>query len=72
MPPVLHSHFASTPVEVSSAIPLPVTNGGRVITEWTLTVPSVTYAGKRYRTPFQAVVDSGNWLNIVPPDLADL
>ena len=28
------------------------------------------YAGSEYHAPFQAVLDSDNWLNIVTPDLA--
>lgn len=71
MPPVTHGAFSKTPVEVTSAIPVALTNGIRQITEWTLTAESVHYSGKWYNSSFQAVVDVGNWLNVLPNDLAE-
>lgn len=58
-------------MEVTKTIPLSFTNGVEEITEWTLTVEAVTWAGETNSTPFQAVVDSGNWLNIFPKEEAD-
>jgi len=73
LPPVAHGPFATTPVEVTTTIPLALTNGTRQISEWTVSVQSATYGSNisSYRSPFQAVVDSGNWLIIVPPELAN-
>lgn len=60
------------PVEITSAVPVSLTNGTRQISEWTLTVDSTMVAGLKNNTPFQAVVDSGNWLNILPEATAKL
>ncbi|KAK5000088.1 hypothetical protein LTR66_000988 [Elasticomyces elasticus] len=76
LPPVAHSpNFATAPVEVTEALPLNLTsdstiNGTRQITEWTLTVGAITYGTATNSTPFQAVVDSGQPLNIIPPEMA--
>lgn len=76
LPPVAHnSNFAKAPVEITDTIPASFTNGTKEITEWTLTVDSITYGGAQSlhtnSTPFQAVVDSGNAFNILPLDMAN-
>ena len=71
MPQVAHSsEFVTTPVEITEAIPPSLTNGTRKITEWTATVESVTWSGKTYDLPWQAVVDTGTYSFNVPRDLA--
>lgn len=70
LPPVAHGAFARAPVEVTKGIPRALTNSVSQITEWTLSVESVTYSDKHYNKSFQAVVDVGNWLNVLPDDLA--
>ncbi|KAK3699771.1 hypothetical protein LTR37_016280 [Vermiconidia calcicola] len=71
LPPVAHSpDFVSIPVEITKTIPASFTNGTKKITEWTLTVQSVTWNGTTYSQSYQAVVDSGNFYFIVPSDLA--
>lgn len=82
LPPVSYDdHWAVAPVEVTEAIPLELTAGVREITFWTLTVEGVSWgpagdaldddAGvSRNATAFQAVVDSGNPMNMFPPELA--
>jgi hypothetical protein len=76
LPPVAHdTTFAKAPVEITNTIPASFTNGTKEITEWTLTVDSISYGGNHshfaINTPFQAVVDSGNPLNILPLEMAD-
>ena len=76
LPPVAHnSTFAKAPVEITNTIPASFTNGTKEITEWTLTVDSITYGGNQSHftnsTPFQVVVDSGNAFNILPLEMAD-
>jgi hypothetical protein len=76
LPPVAHSStFAKANVEITNTIPASFTNGTKEITEWTLTVDSITYGGNQSHvtnsTPFQAVVDSGNPFNILPLEMAD-
>ena len=76
LPPVAYnSTFAKAPVEVTNTVPASFTNGTKEITEWTLKVDSITYGGNQSvftnSTPFQALVDVGNPLNILPPEMAD-
>ena len=76
LPPVAYnSTFAKAPVEITKTIPASFTNGTEEITEWAITVDSIVYGGNRSlytnSTPFQAVVDSGNPFNILPPEMAD-
>lgn len=78
LPPVNHSsNFATAPVEITEGIPLLFTNGNREITEWTLSVDGVTWghgdnsSHSTYSTRFQAVVDSGNYMNQLPVEIAD-
>ncbi|KAJ3579602.1 hypothetical protein NPX13_g965 [Xylaria arbuscula] len=72
--------FVTAPVEVTEAIPEELA-GGKIITEWTLTVDNVIWstrnssrtvsATKLNSTSFQAVVDSGNFFNQLPDKIAD-
>ena len=70
LPPVAHGQWITAPVEITKTIPLSFTNGTAQISEWTLTVQAVTWDGQTHSTPFQAVVDSGNWQNIFPEAIA--
>jgi hypothetical protein len=73
--------FVVAPVEVTEALPLELTGGRKMITEWTLSVEEVTWgSGNRSQTAipistnatcFQAVVDSGNYFNQLPQEVAD-
>ena len=65
-----HGDFATTPVEVTKTVPASFTNGTRKISEWTLTIDAVRWDDNTSGTPFQAVVDSGNRLNVWPKELA--
>jgi hypothetical protein len=76
LPPVDHSpDFAVVPVEITEAVPLNVTSLKRQLSFWTLTVQGAVWSddpGNRYfRSPFQAVVDSGNPASFFPRDLAE-
>ena len=71
LPPVPHGEFASTPVEITEGIPKHFTNGTRRISEWSLTVQGLKWSDKTSTTPFQAVVDTANWLNMFSKDIAD-
>lgn len=70
LPPVAHGEFVTLPVEVTKGIPSSFTNGSGIISEWTVSVQAVTWDGETDGTPFQAVVDTGNWLNSLPEHLA--
>ena len=71
MPPVAHSgEFVTTPVEIPKTIPAAFTNGTKKITEWTLTVEATTWNNNTDSTPYQAVVDSGNYFFVLPSHLA--
>lgn len=81
LPPVAHeSTFARAQVEVTDALPALLTNGTREITEWTLSVQGVAWdrasgsyanvTGGSNTTRFQAVVDSGNYYNQLPAEVA--
>ncbi|GAW10911.1 hypothetical protein ANO14919_002480 [Xylariales sp. No.14919] len=68
--------FVATPVEITDGLPVELTGGK--ISEWTLTVEDVVWgAGNSSRSaqtdiaPFQAVVDSGNFFNQLPQEIAD-
>lgn len=71
LPPVAHEEFVSTPVQITKAIPASVSNGTRVITEWSINVEAVTWDGKTDSEPFQVVVDTANWLFVLPKEIAD-
>ncbi|KAK7415435.1 hypothetical protein QQX98_005886 [Neonectria punicea] len=78
LPPVAHSNdWAVAPIEVTQNIPDSYTGGISQITLTTLTVDGVTWGSpsNASRTPnsteFQAVVDSGNPMNLLPLELAD-
>ncbi|KAL2010878.1 hypothetical protein VTN00DRAFT_3596 [Thermoascus crustaceus] len=76
--------WAKAPVEITSSIPPSWTNGTRQITLWTLSVEAVTWgnfttannhsnnstlSSMANSTRFQAVVDSGNAFNVLPPEI---
>ena len=65
-----HGDFITVHVEVTKAVPASFTNGTGKISEWTLTVEAVQWNGQTKTAPFQAVVDTGNWLNVIPEPLA--
>ncbi|KAK5168406.1 uncharacterized protein LTR77_006976 [Saxophila tyrrhenica] len=68
--PVDHGPFITVPNEVTKAIPRSFTDGKRKISFWTVTVQSVSWDDKTGSKPFQAIIDSGNWANVLPPKLA--
>ncbi|KAK4552870.1 hypothetical protein LTR86_010002 [Recurvomyces mirabilis] len=75
LPPVPHGPFVVTPVEITENLPLTLTNNTVEITEWTLRVQAVTYTPPNSTTVtnttnFQAVVDSGQNLNLLPFEAA--
>ncbi|KAF7548856.1 hypothetical protein G7Z17_g6797 [Cylindrodendrum hubeiense] len=79
LPPVAHSNdWAIAPIEVTKGLPDVYTGGIDQITLMTLSVDSITW-GSRSKTSsrttnstsFQAVVDSGNQMNMVPQEVAD-
>lgn len=68
--------FVTVPVEVTDALPVELTGGK--ISEWTLTVDGAIWGNGDYSgavetntTRFQAVVDSGNFFNELPREIAD-
>jgi hypothetical protein len=80
LPPVAHSaNFSVAPVEITP-LPVNITNNKAQPSWWTVNVDSVLYGpgGDQSHnfttnsTQFLAVVDSGNWFNFLPNDLADL
>ncbi|KPM43147.1 hypothetical protein AK830_g3378 [Neonectria ditissima] len=78
LPPVAHTNdWAVAPIEVTRNIPDLYTGGVNQITLMTLTVDGVTSGSPANAsrttnsTKFQAVVDSGNQMNMLPQKLAD-
>lgn len=78
LPPVAHSDdWAVAPIEVTEGLPEELTGGKRQISLMTLTVDGVTWGGPSNSskttnsTPFQAVVDTGNHMNLFPVEIAD-
>jgi hypothetical protein len=67
---VSYGDWVTAPVEVTKAIPPSFTNGTGKISEWTLTIEAVKWEVQTNSTPFQAVVDTGNWMNVFPEPLA--
>lgn len=68
--------FVTTPVELTDALPVELTGGN--ISEWTLSVEGVVWSPgnssitpKTNSTAFKAVVDSGNFFNQLPQEIAD-
>jgi hypothetical protein len=68
---VPHGEFVTVPVEDLKGLPSIFTNGTKQIAYWTLTVDAVTWGNETNNQPFQAVVDSGNFANFLPSDIAD-
>ena len=71
LPSVAHGPFVTAPVEITKTIPTSFTNDTRKITFWTTTVEAAFWADATYEEPFQVVVDSGNWQNILPEAAAN-
>jgi hypothetical protein len=76
LPPVsLSSSFVVVPVEITESLPASFTNGTVEITEWTLGIEAVTWGTDGNMTSntsrFQAVVDTGNYFNVLPPDIVE-
>ncbi|KAI9925772.1 hypothetical protein ASPWEDRAFT_60820 [Aspergillus wentii DTO 134E9] len=71
LPPVPHSDFSIVPVEILDNIPLNYTSGKRVRSYWALTVSGATYGSSTNSTPFQAFVDSGNYISYLPSAIAN-
>jgi len=80
LPPVEHSaNFSVAPVQITP-LPINITNNKAQPSWWTVNVDSVVYGPggdqasnlTTNSTQFLAVVDSGNWFNFLPYDLADL
>ncbi|GAW20449.1 hypothetical protein ANO14919_099550 [Xylariales sp. No.14919] len=78
LPPVAYEDdWAVKPIEVTEGLPDELTDGKREITLMTLTVDGISWgsasngARTTNSTPFQAVVDTGNHLNLVPVEIAE-
>lgn len=77
LPPVSHSNnWAAAPIEITKVIPdFYYQHGKPEITLMTLTVDSISWTSSSGNisnsTNFQAVVDSGNNLNMLPQEIAD-
>jgi hypothetical protein len=78
LPPVAHSDdWAIKPIEVTEGLPDELTGGERLITLMTLTVDGVTWRNSSMNssitnsTSFQAVVDTGNHMNLLPIAVAE-
>lgn len=78
LPPVAHSkNWAKKPIEVTEGLPEELTGGERIITLMTLTVDGITWGNATSNstttnsTRFQAVVDTGNHMNLFPSDVAE-
>lgn len=78
LPPVAHSEiWAVKPIEVTEGLPDILTEGKREISLMTLTVDGITWidpltnSSIKNSTSFQAVVDTGNHLNLFPQAIAD-
>ena len=75
----LSSDFIKVPAEPTDVIPLELTGGERQVVMWTLAVEAVTWGPSKSSsskpttntTAFQATVDSGNWFNQLPQEVAD-
>lgn len=71
VPNIAHNHtFAVAPVEIMAAIPSLFTNNIPQKSYWALTVKRITYGSSIHQTPFQSIVDCGNFLNFIPATLA--
>ncbi|KAM0716795.1 hypothetical protein Q7P37_008240 [Cladosporium fusiforme] len=77
LPPVSHSDsWAVKPIEITEGLPDELTGGKRQITLMTLTVDGITWghsfngSKSTNSTPFQAVVDTGNQMNLFPKEIA--
>lgn len=77
LPPVAHADsWAVKPIEVTENLPEELTGGVRQITLMTLTVDGVVWSGPgngtriTNLTTFQAVVDTGNHMNLLPSSIA--
>ncbi|KAF2124248.1 acid protease [Dothidotthia symphoricarpi CBS 119687] len=78
LPPVAHSDdWATKPIEVTKDLPDELTGGEREITLMTLTIDGVTWNSASSNssitnsTKFQAVVDTGNHMNLLPAAIAE-
>ncbi|KAH7347967.1 aspartic peptidase domain-containing protein, partial [Pyrenochaeta sp. MPI-SDFR-AT-0127] len=78
LPPVFHSNdWAIKPIEVTESLPEELTGGVRQITLMTLTVDGITWGNASNNssttnsTKFQAVVDTGNHMNLFPVAIAE-
>lgn len=78
LPPILHTNeWAVKPIEVTENLPEVLTGGQRLISLMTLTVDGVVYRNTSSAPPagnttsFQAVVDTGNHMNLVPDEIAE-
>ncbi|KAJ0108749.1 acid protease [Diaporthe amygdali] len=79
LPPVAHSDvWATKPIEVTEGLPDVLTGRVRQITLMTLTVDGITWGSSpstgshtTNSTAFQAVVDTGNHLNLLPTTIAE-
>lgn len=79
LPPVAHTNdWAVAPIEVTKGLPELYTDGVDQITLMTLTVDGITWGSRSTKTSrttnstsFQAVVDSGNPMNMLPQEVAD-
>ncbi|KAF5009152.1 hypothetical protein FDECE_4596 [Fusarium decemcellulare] len=76
LPPVSHSNdWAAKPIEVTEGLPDKLTQGKREISLMTLTVDGVSWSKESSSyttnsTRFQAVVDTGNHMNLLPETIA--
>jgi Eukaryotic aspartyl protease len=71
LPNIAHNPtFAVAPVEIMAVIPPLFTNNIPQKSYWALTIKGTTYASSTNHTPFQAIVDCGNFLNYLPAALA--
>ncbi|KAJ9641322.1 uncharacterized protein PV06_08619 [Exophiala oligosperma] len=80
LPPVRHSaNFSVAPVQ-NTPLPVNITNNKAQPSWWSVNIDSVVYGPgddssdnlTTNSTQFLAVVDSGNWFNFLPNNLADL
>ncbi|OAL51564.1 acid protease, partial [Pyrenochaeta sp. DS3sAY3a] len=78
LPPVAHSDdWAKKPIEVTEGLPEELTGNERTITLMTLTVDGITWGNSTSNstttntTKFQAVVDTGNHMNLLPVEIAE-
>ncbi|KAJ5368259.1 uncharacterized protein N7496_008019 [Penicillium cataractarum] len=76
LPPVNHSEFTTVPVEFTKNIPLNYTSGKRARTYWSTTLTGGIYGSSMNNlttnlTPFQAFIDSGNYISFLPSAIVD-